>query len=162
MAPKLPLKEMHKKTKSDLVKDIKSQERQIKHIEKKHKRFQGARSFNYVLSLISVMGFIGIIVESFFYLDIGDYIKFSWMLIMGIGLFVEAKVFSFFREIREHGLEGENFHRLITSTVAFLAIVIAILSFPLFGFSSLLFMAIEGTIAIIAALYILMQTWIVR
>ncbi len=150
------------KTKTELISDIRLKDRELSRLRTKRRKKQGAKTFEYVLSMLSIMGFIGIIIQSFAYFDIANYVEFSWIMIMGIGLFIEAGAFSFIKKIRQKGVEGDNFHRLITSTIGFLAIIVGVLTFPMWAIESPGFLAIKGTIAMISALYILIQTWIVK
>ncbi len=155
-------KKLLDKKKDELIKELRIKNRELKNIQKQNRKKQGARTFKNVLSIISIVGFIGIISETLFYLNLTEYVKFAWMTIMGIGLFIEADSWKLIKKIQQNGFEGENFHRLVTATVGTLATIIGILTFPIWNITSPGFLAIKGTISIIAVLYIIIQTWFIR
>ncbi len=156
------VKKITEKKKDELIKELRIKNRELREIQREKKKKEGAKTFQSVLSLISIVGFIGIISETLLYLEITNYVKFAWMTIMGIGLFIEADSWKLIKKIKNKGFEDENFHRLVTSTIGALATIIGILTFPLWNITSPGFLAIKGTISIIAVLYIFFQTWFIK
>ena len=76
------------------------------------KRSKVSRGFVTILAIVSIIGFIGIISETLFYYDLGGYIESAWMMIIGLGLIIEARI----RRLRtiKQGLNPGNFTNLIT------------------------------------------------
>lgn len=124
-----------------------------------YKRSKVSRSFVTILAIVSILGFISIISETLFELDIRLYIESLWMFIVGIGLILEARI----RRLRtlKYGLNPGNFTTIITLTVGLIAIITGVLSTPYFGFQNPSFLAIKGILSVIAIVIIFIQTWIV-
>ena len=143
-------------------KELKRKEQEVRKVKKKLEVKQGAKTFRYVLPLISITGFIGIILETLFFIDADEYVKFLWIMIMGVGLLIEADSFSLIKNIKKKGLGDDNFARLVAVTIGLLATLTGMLTFPMWAFETPGFLAVKGTIAIISVAYIIIQTWLVR
>jgi hypothetical protein len=137
-------------------------EKELKKIKKKLEIKSGANSFRYILPLISIVGFLGIISETLFYYDATAYVKFFWIMIMGVGLLIEGDAWNLFKSIKKKGLQGDNFTHLVTSTIGLLATITGLLTFPIWNITTPGFLAVKGTISIISVSYIVIQTWIIK
>src|SRR3989338_2479015 len=97
-----------------------------------------SHKFIIALSIVSILGFIGIVSETLFAKNISTYIESLWMIIIGLGLVIEANI----KRLRNLIKEG-------------------ILSSPYINFQNPSFLAIKGIVSIIAILVIIIQTWII-
>lgn len=120
-----------------------------------------SRKFIDVLAIISILGFIGIISYTLFEKNIEKYIEALWFGIMGIGFIVEAHPIRLFKSIRNR-LGERNFTATTTLIVGFLAIIAGILSIPAINIQNTSFLAIKGIMSIIAIIFIVIQTWIIK
>jgi hypothetical protein len=127
--------------------------------ELNYKRSKVSKSFVTILAIVSILGFISIISETLFDFDVRLYVESLWMVIVGIGLILEARI----RRLRtlKYGLNPANFTTIITLTIGGIAIITGVLSVPYFGFENPSFLAIKGILSVIAIVVIFIQTWIV-
>jgi len=127
------------------------------------KRFSGqvrvSQKFVTALAIVSILGFFGIVSQSFFEFDSREYIESFLMLIIGAGLIIEAKV----KKLKSlsRGLTSNNITHLITVIIGAIAIIAGIFSFPAIRIINPSFLAIKGIISIIAIIVIIIQTWII-
>lgn len=112
------------------------------------------------LSIVSILGFLGIISQTLFNYDINHYIESLLMFIVGIGLVLEAKAKNL-RSIAS-GLSNKNFTHLTTIIIGMVAIIAGVFSFPPIRIETPGFLAIKGIMAIIAVVVIVIQTWFVE
>ena len=123
------------------------------------KEFRVSKPFVIVLSIVSILGFIGIISKTLFFTNIDHYIESSWFLIMGIGFIIEATPLRLFKKI-ERELDQSTFSSMTTLIVGLLATVAGILT--LLQIQNPAFQAMQGLISIIAIVFIAVQTWILK
>ena len=127
------------------------------------KRFSGkvrvSQKFVTALAIVSILGFFGIMSQSFFDFDSSEYIESFLMLIIGAGLIIEAKV----KKLKSlsRGLTSNNITHLTTVIIGVIAIVAGIFSFPMIRIMNPSFLAIKGIISIIAIVVIIIQTWVI-
>ena len=127
------------------------------------KRFSGkvrvSQKFVTALAIVSILGFLGIMSQSFFGFDSSGYIESFLMLIIGTGLIIEAKI----KKLKSlsRGLTSNNITHLTTVIIGLIAIVAGIFSFPTIRIINPCFLAIKGIISIIAIAVIIIQTWII-
>jgi hypothetical protein len=129
--------------------------------EKKLNEKKAFQRFITLLSIVSIIGFAGVIGEAFFNQPLTEYIEALWILIIGIGLIVEVKI-QRLRSIYQQGLSRDNFTYIITLIIGLLAIFSGIFSFPQIRINSSSFVAIKGILAIIAIAIIIIQTWFIK
>jgi len=120
-----------------------------------------SRSFVNILAIISILGFISIISYTLFNHDIEKYIQSLWLGILGLGFILEANPSRLIRAIREK-LEERNFTATTTFIVGVLAIIAGFLSLPQINVENPVFLAIKGIMSIIAIIFIIVQTWIIK
>ena len=114
-----------------------------------------------VLAIISIIGFLEIVLMSFFNLSISEYASFFWLVTMGVGFFVIARPGKFYNKVKESFTELA-FYRLITLIIGAFAIIAGFLSLPQFELNHPVFLAIKGVISIIAIIFIAIQTWTMK
>lgn len=118
-------------------------------------------SFVTILAIISILGFVGIISFTLFGKDIEGYIEASWLMIMGLGFMAESSPINLYQSI-QNKMTNRDFSSLTTFIVGVLAALAGLLSLPGIGIESQAFEAIKGVIAIIAIIFIIIQTWIIK
>jgi len=108
---------------------------------------------------VSILGFSGIVSQSFFDFNVNNYVESFLMLTIGIGLIVEAKI----KKLKSlsRGITSNNITHLTTVIIGLIAIIAGIFSFPLIKMTNPCFVAIKGIISIIAIAVIIIQTWII-
>lgn len=116
-------------------------------------------NFITILSIVSILGFLGIVTHTLFDLDITFHIEALWMFIIGIGFLFETnrdKV-----KTLKKGISSNNFAHLTTLIIGIVAIIAGFLSFPGIRLETPAFLAIKGIISIIAIIVIIIQTWVI-
>lgn len=126
----------------------------------KHKK-RVSTKFKGVLALISIIGFIEILLRSFFNVSITDYSSFLWLMTMGIGLILITNPKIFLKRAKRNFNEA-SFSMLTTFVLGCMAIVAAILSFPLVNLEHPILSATMGIVSIISILFIIFQTWVIK
>lgn len=127
------------------------------------KRFSGqvrvSQKFVTALAVVSILGFLEIVLMSFFNFDAAKYTESFLMLIIGIGLILEAKV----KKLKslKRGITSSNFTHLTTVIIGGIAILSGIFSFPIIQITNPSFLAIKGIISVIAIVVIVIQTWVI-
>ncbi|MCR4327123.1 MAG: hypothetical protein NUV46_00910 [Nanoarchaeota archaeon] len=114
-----------------------------------------------ILALISIVGFIEIILTSFFEISITEYSAFLWLTIMGAGLVLASKPKSLYETSKKKFDEG-SFSRLTTFVLGLIAIVSAVLSLPFINITHPILFASMGIISIISIIFIVVQTWFIK
>ncbi|MEA3413950.1 MAG: hypothetical protein U9Q99_00275 [Nanoarchaeota archaeon] len=114
-----------------------------------------------VLAIISIIGFLEIVLMSLFNLNIAEYSSFFWLITMGIGFFVISRPGKLYTKVKESFTELA-FYRLITLIIGAFAIIAGFLSLPQFEINHPVFLAIKGVISIIAIIFIAVQTWTMK
>ena len=120
-----------------------------------------SHKFVIALAIVSILGFLGIVSQTLFNKDVSIYIESLWMIVMGVGLIIEANI-KRLRNLSKTGLNSNNFTHLTTIIIGIMALFAGILSFPLINIQNPSFLAIKGIISIIAIVFIIIQTWVVK
>ena len=131
-----------------------------KEVNEKSRRKVSTR-FAGVLAIISITGFVEIILTRFFNISISEYSAFLWLMIMGIGFILVSRPKSLYISSQRRFDEG-SFSRLTTLVLGAIAIVAAILSLPFIDVNHPILSASMGIISIIAIIFIIVQTWIIK
>ena len=129
--------------------------------EKIKKHVKISHRFITVLSIVSILGFIGIVSKSLFDFDLEFYVEALWMFIVGVGLVWEGRI-NILKDIPHTGLNSRNFTHLITIIIGFIALLAGAFSFPGIRIETPAFIAVKGIISIIAIVIIIVQTWIIE
>ena len=118
------------------------------------------QAFDYSLAIISIMGFLGIALISFFSFPlITDNISGIILVVLAIGLLYEGRIFHIKKWLGD-GFDDQDFARLVTSVVGLFILGVGILN--LVGLSGPKLQAIEGMSAVIAIIVIVVQTFLVK
>ena len=123
------------------------------------KQIKISQRFVTALSIVSILGFLGIISQTIFNFDSAHHVEALLMFIIGLGLILEAKL----KRIKSvsQGFTSNNITHLITIIIGAIAILAGIFSFPGIRFENPSFLAIKGIISIIAIIIIIIQTWVI-
>ena len=120
-----------------------------------------SKAFVGILAIISILGFTSIVSYSFFNINTQAYIETLWLIILGLGFIIEASPVKLFHRIRNR-LEERNFTATTTLIIGILAVISGTLSVPQIDIQNPAFLAIKGIISMIAIIFIVIQTWIVK
>ena len=139
-------------------KEVKKEKQKVR--EKKQRR-KTSRNFVIALSVVSIIGFVSIILESLFYVDISGYIDTLWLLALGLGLILETSLREL-RSIERKGLTSEYLGKITMIVVGSLAIIAGALSIPQVNIQNPSFLAVKGIISLLAIIFIILQTWVAK
>ena len=114
----------------------------------------------YSLAIISIVGFLGIVGKSFADIDwITNNTSAIILIVLGIGLTFEGKIREWM-DFKNDGYNSSEIAHLITGLIGLFAIFSGFLS--LIGLEGPTLLAVQGIIASIAILIIIIQTWWVK
>jgi hypothetical protein len=123
------------------------------------KKSNASRKFVIALSIVSIIGFLSIMLDSLFYVNVENYITAAWLLTLGLGLILETSMKKI-RSIKKIGLTPEILGDLTMIIVGSIAIIAGILSIPQINVQNPSFLAVKGIISILAIIFIILQTWV--
>jgi hypothetical protein len=146
---------MQKKVKSDKAESLPKVSQQ--NVSKKIV----STKFLTMMSLVSLIGFFGIAMKTLFEQDVDAYVEISWLLLLGLELVLESDLKSMLR-IKKTGLTSEKFTKLVTAVIGFIAILTGILLLPQIGLRTPALLAIQGVISVVAIIFIILQTWVLK
>lgn len=133
----------------------------VKKEGKKDLKKNASRNFVIALSVVSIVGFLSIVLESLFYVDINGYIETFWLIALGLGLILETTIREL-RLIKRRGLTSEYLGKITMIVVGTIAIIAGFLSLPQIDVQNASFLAVKGIISILAIIFIILQTWITK
>lgn len=148
------------KKKKEVEKDKKKEKLKEKEKQRRARR-KTSRNFVIALSIVSIIGFLSIILESLFYIDISGYIDTLWLLALGLGLILETSLREL-RSIERKGLTSEYLGKITMIVVGSLAIIAGALSIPQVNIQNPSFLAVKGIISLLAIVFIILQTWVAK
>lgn len=119
-----------------------------------------SKRFLIALSVVSILGFLGIISETLFAKDISGYIEAAWLMVIGAGILIETQLGKV-KSIKK-GITSTNFTQLITLVLGIIAVLAGVFSLPDIKITNPGFLAIKGLVSIIAIIIIFLQTWIIE
>lgn len=125
------------------------------------KRHKASRNFVIALSVVSIIGFTGIFLESLFFIRINDYIETLWLITLGSGLAFETSLREL-KKIETIGLTSDSLGKITMLVVGGIAIIAGILSLPQINVQNPSFLAVKGIISILAIIFIIIQTWVTK
>ena len=125
------------------------------------KRTRVSRKFVNILAIISIMGFVNIISYSLFYKNIDTYTEALLFGIMGLGFIIESSPIQLSKRIRSD-LSERSFTAMTTLIVGLLSLTAGILTLPQINLQNPGFLAVKGITSIIAIMFIMIQTWIIK
>ena len=144
---------------SERIKNREEKKKEKERLKTVCKAYRVSKSFIVVLALVSIMGFIGIISRTLYNANIDKVIESLWFLIMGVGFIIESKPLNLFKKIND-SLNNSNFSAMTTLVVGLMALTAGILR--VVGVENLAFSAIQGLISIIAIIFIIVETWVIK
>ena len=130
-------------------------------MEKEIKERKVSKAFVNILAILSILGFMSIVSYTIFGKNIEKYIESLWFGILGIGFIIEASPIQLIKRI-QNKLGERNFTAITTLIVGLLALIAGILSLPQINIQNPSFLAIKGIMSIIAIVFIIIQTWILK
>ncbi len=130
-------------------------------LKKREAKSRASRKFIIALSVVSIIGFVSIVFESFFQFSIEDYIESLWLTALGLGLILETSIKEF-KKIRVKGLTSDMLGKVTMVVVGAIALIAALLSLPQVNVQHSVFLAIKGIVSILAIIFIIVQTWITK
>lgn len=107
--------------------------------------------FGTYLAIISVIGFLGILITSLTDVDVGGWADALLFLIIGGALMIAGGI-KFFIKYFENGLTRSEINRIVTIVVGASAFIVGILTVPFFNIE---YPVIDGIKAIIASIAII-------
>lgn len=124
----------------------------------RQRRVKLSHKFITALSIVSILGFLGVISQTLFSYDLSGYVEAGLMLVIGAGMMLEANL----QKIKtiKNGLNSSNFTHLTTMIIGAIAILAGIFSLPPIRIETPGFLAIKGIMSIIAIIVIAIQTWV--
>lgn len=153
---------MPRKKQGEIEKEVKSKTKSKKIVKPTEpKKSKISSNFVYILAIISIIGFLGIIVNSFFEINIDAYVSFLWLIIMGVGFILISRPKELYEGSRKN-FDESKVAGLTSFIVGLLAIIAGVLSIPQINIQHPVFLAVKGVISIIAIIFIIVQTWIIH
>ena len=128
---------------------------------KSTRKTKTSKSFVVALSIVSMIGFLSIVLEDLFYVNINSYIQTLWLVTLGAGLILEVSLVKL-KKIRTGGLTPEVLGEITMLVVGSMAAIAGVLSLPQINVQHPSFLAIKGVISLLAIIFIILQTWIVK
>ena len=132
-----------------------------KEVDNPPKENKISKAFVNILAILSILGFISIISYTLFNQNIDQYIEALWLGILGLGFIAESSPIELMKRIRNR-LGERNFTAMTTLIVGVLALIAGILSLPQINIQNPSFLAVKGIMSIIAIIFIVIQTWILK
>lgn len=122
--------------------------------------------FSIILSVISIIGFLAILIESFTDYQTGPYVFALLPIFFGIALIVEGKPGNLYRDIIKYkkGLTNDSSVHLSSFLLGSIIIIVGILSFPVEGLNIVTpsIKALRGVTSVLAIGLISVETWFVK
>lgn len=115
--------------------------------------------FSTFLAVVSIMGFIAVVLNTWTPIDIGVWVDGLIFIIIGIGLAMVGGLFSI-REYFRDGLTGEEVSHIITALLGVVAVGVGLVA--LTPIESPVADALRGFVALFAIGFIALETWVVK
>jgi len=123
------------------------------------KRSGASHGFVIALSLVSIVGFLDIVFQSLFYIDLSAYVGTVWLFILGGSLILQTSLREL-KAIKRKGLNSDYLGKITMIIIGSIAIIAGLLSLPQINIQNVSFLAIKGIISILAIIFIILQTWV--
>lgn len=114
--------------------------------------------FGFYLMVISVLGYLAILVSSLFNVDIGPWVDSMLFLLIGSALLISGGVRFFFRYFK-NGLTTAEINRIVSIVVGMASVITGILIAPFFSIQAEVLNGVKAVIAVIAILTILAERY---
>lgn len=113
--------------------------------------------FSYIMGIVSILGFIGTLVDSWGIANINIYITSLTFIVFGTGMMVVGNARSILEYIK-NGLTSKEIRHITTSVVGLCSVIAGVL--VIFGIVLEGFELIKGVIAIIAIILVINEAFI--
>jgi len=117
------------------------------------------RGFDDALTFISLFGFLAIALNSFTSLDLSPWSTSVFMLLAGIALMIEGRVFTI-REWGRNGIQPPEVPFIFTILFGLFTIIVGILAMPFINIVTTQIQTIVGIVAILCIAFISLQKWV--
>lgn len=117
------------------------------------------KGFDDALTFISLFGFLAIALNSFTAFDLSPWSTTAFMLIAGIGLMIEGRIFTI-REWGRDGIQPPEVPFIFTIVMGIFTVVVGILAMPPINIITESLKAIVGVVAILCMAFISLQRWV--
>lgn len=117
------------------------------------------RGFDDALVFISLFGFLAIALNSFTAFNLSPWSTTAFMLIAGIALMIEGRIFTI-REWGRDGIQPPEVPFIFTILFGAFTIVVGILAMPPINIVNLQLQTIVGIVAILCIAFISLQRWV--
>ncbi len=134
-----------------------AKKKQTKKEEKKKQIPMRVFTFSSILAIVSIVGFSQLILKSFFDYSLDAYSGFLLLTILGVGFIIQARPRKLFEENT-----GETVNDITSLVIGSLAIISGVLSLPFVEVNNPVVSAIPGIISLIAIIFIILETWIIK
>lgn len=130
-----------------------------KKAEQKVLKNKTSRNFVIALSVVSIIGFLSIVLDTIFSVKINDYIETLWLIALGIGLIFETSLAEL-KKVKVKGLTADLLGKITMLIIGSIAVIAGILSLPQIAIQNPVFFAVKGIVSILAIIFIILQTWV--
>lgn len=128
-------------------------------MNKKYKN-KVSTTFLYSLAIISIIGFLAIVGDTWFQFDfLTNNSSALILVVLGGGLIVESNIRRI-KSMLKSGLNGSEITHIVTGVVGILAMIAG--ASALFGIEALALESMKGIVASLAVILIVIQTWLVK
>jgi len=117
------------------------------------------RGFDEALTFISLFGFLAIALNSFTRFDLSPWSTSVFMLIAGLALMIEGRVFTI-REWGRDGIQPPEVPFIFTILFGLFTIIVGILAMPIINIINVQLQTIVGVVAILCIAFISLQRWV--
>lgn len=114
-----------------------------------------------ILAIISIIGFSNIISETFFSFSVNPYYDSILLFLIALGFILASRPKNLYEGSKRYFTEN-SFTRLITFILGLISLVAAGLTIPQLNFTHHMLDMVKVIIAVIAIIFIAVQTWIVE
>lgn len=122
---------------------------------------KGYKKFLFFLIMIDLTWFASVMSDNLFNMNLQDYGEFAWIFLFSLGLIMVSDLKKL-TNVRKKGLKSDIFASLVTFTIGVMALVVAIFSLPNIAIDSPTIRSVKGIIAMIAIIYVFLETWVVE
>lgn len=121
---------------------------------------KGAR-FTQFLAVISILGFLSILLVNIAGIDIGDWVNALVFVILGAGLMISGGWKLFFARFKD-GLTKSETNKVVTIVVGFASLLVGLLDLPVFMIQFSWMSGVKVIISVIAIVVISVEAWFGR
>ncbi len=117
------------------------------------------RGFDDALTFISIFGFLAIALNSFTAFDLSPWSTTAFMIIAGIALMIEGRVFTI-REWGRDGIQPPEVPFIVSIIFGLFTVIVGILAMPVINLITPQLQGIIGVVAILCIAFIALQRWV--